>query len=719
MSSSSTSANKFERVSIKKTIDRDEQRHKRIGGLSIRNTVARLNSLDRHRAPFRMRDEPAIAVSPTHANGSSSSSGTTMTTSDDSTKTTVVDPEAIRASITQKLDAACSMMMNTSAPLHMRGSMAARVRRILIKYKYTEYDVRAMVVSSRPFLECVVNDITSTDVDLQQEAIWIVQLLSEGDEAHAAKLIDLRAIPALMTVLKHARDDEPNLKSEVIGALVETLCWNHANVCDVLQQHNVIWCISVPWKKSVGTVGSTRVIEMDDEQSVGSAGGGGAEVAADPLLLLPLRPVQAWALSRISECIPATRRCLLFDVFVPMAQTLIWRQTAQDDLTYNILVYLNNLFSVRADDGADTSALDIALSRAAIAPTSDRNIVPTLLQLTEHTNTDIAAFAINVIGLMLQGDELQTQRMIKLGVLPVFCEILRFTHPDTIALEIAAKAAATASAATNASSTTDNLTRRGERRMLTIAALAGITQGPAEQIEQCLQSGIVPLLMQVFVKDESSQLQEETIQLLCDIACNGSDQCVQYICDQDVIPYLCQALQNPTPHLQLCAVRALSSIFMCGYARRPNPYVARAKLFKVQEYLEAISQAETAAELYEAVSEVLRLFFGRDRMFHDDDDGEGPGEEPAVPQTPLPDAMGQGMFQFPASSSSSSQPTVFSFGVSDEEEEKEQQPHGTFDRAATLATAFATAAAAAATGAASATTGGPSRPTHMDPSMMD
>lgn len=166
-------------------------------------------------------------------------------------------------------------------------------------------------------------------------------------------------------------------------------------------------------------------------------------------------------------------------------------------------------------------------------------VIPRLVELLRHNNTNVVTPALRTIGTVVMGDEDQTQTVLNCHVLPALRQLLNHSQKDI--------------------------------RKEACWTISNITAGTQEQIQQVIDADLIPALVSILSSNEEFEVKQRIAWALSNAANGASDeQMTRYLADHGVIESMCQLLACDDRKIIEGVLECLDNILHVGAADAEN-----------------------------------------------------------------------------------------------------------------------------------------------------
>ncbi|XP_056842401.1 importin subunit alpha-7 isoform X2 [Raphanus sativus] len=422
----------------------------------------------------------------------------------------------------------------------------------------------------------LISRIWSDKKDLLIEATTQIRTLLCGEmfSVHVEEVIQAGLVPRFVEFLTW--DDFPQLQFEAAWALTNIASGTSENTEVVIDHGAVAILVRLlisPYDEVVWALGN---ISGDSPRCRDIVLGHGAL----PSLLLQLNNGAklsmlvnaAWTLSNLCRGKPQPPYDQVSAALPALAHLI--RLDDKELLAYTCwaLVYLS--------DG----------SNEKIQAVIEANVCARLIGLSVHRSPSVAAPALRTIGIVVTGNDSQTQYIIDLQALPCLLNLLRGPYNKTIRKEAC-------------------------------WVVSNITAGCQSQIQAVFGADICPALVNL-LRNSEFDVKCEAAWAICNAVAGGSYKQILFLVKQDCIKPLCDILTSSDTQVVMICLEALEKILKVGEAcntrhaegiyqctqTNVNPH---AQLIEDAEGLEKIEslQAHENSDIYEMAVKILETYW--------------------------------------------------------------------------------------------------------------
>ncbi|KAG2272700.1 hypothetical protein Bca52824_067255 [Brassica carinata] len=224
-------------------------------------------------------------------------------------------------------------------------------------------------------------------------------------------------------------------------------------------------------------------------------------------------------------------------------------------------------------------------SNEKIQAVIEANVCARLIGLSVHRSPSVAAPALRTIGIVVTGNDSQTQYIIDLQALPCLLNLLRGRYNKTIKKEAC-------------------------------WVVSNITAGCQSQIQAVFDADICSALVNL-LRNSEFDVKHEAAWAICNAIAGGSYKQIMFLVKQDCIKPLCDILTSSDTQVVMLCLEALEKILKVGEAcntrhaegqTNVNPH---AQLIEDAEGLEKIEslQSHENSEIYEMAVKILETYW--------------------------------------------------------------------------------------------------------------
>ncbi|WJX95925.1 hypothetical protein P8452_77189 [Trifolium repens] len=214
----------------------------------------------------------------------------------------------------------------------------------------------------------------------------------------------------------------------------------------------------------------------------------------------------------------------------------------------------------------------------------DAGLCGRLVQLLLHPSPSVLIPALLTVGNIVSGDDMQTQVVIKHGLLPCLLSLLTHNHDKSIQIEAC-------------------------------WTIANITSGNTEHIQAVIEAGLIASLVNLFQNAEF-HIQKEAAWAFYNASSGGTNEQIKYLVSQGCIKPLCDLLVCPDPKIVTICLEGLENFLKVGEAEKGfvntgddvNLY---AQMIDDAEGLKKIEklQSHDNNEVYENAVKILKTYY--------------------------------------------------------------------------------------------------------------
>ncbi|KAG2373031.1 hypothetical protein C9374_012877 [Naegleria lovaniensis] len=308
---------------------------------------------------------------------------------------------------------------------------------------------------------------------LQFEAIWAITNVASGTSEHTKHIVDIGCIPSLVQLLETYNNDY----------ILEQCCWalgniagDSANMRDFLLMNgalrNIVNLVSMSQSLSVVRCAAWAISNL---------------VRGNP------KPSEYYVL----EALPALSR-LIFSTDNEVLSDTAWA------LSY-------------VTDGANDR----------IQAVIDSNCVKQVITLLSHDSHSVVAPALRIIGNIASGDDVQTEYLVSMGILPIIHTLLVHSKKSI--------------------------------RKEAVWTISNICAGSPEQIQAAIDAGLILKIIER-MEQENFDVKKEAMWTLSNYCCGANFKQLEYIIECGVISKFCDALNSSDHKYILVALEGLDSL---------------------------------------------------------------------------------------------------------------------------------------------------------------
>ena len=348
---------------------------------------------------------------------------------------------------------------------------------------------------------------------------------------------------------------------------------------------------------------------------------------------LEVREQATWALGNIAgDCVAARNMVLDSNVMEPLLEIFSQKKVLLDEmkkpgLIRNGVWLLSNLCRSKPEPAYEqirealpalqfmiqTSDLEVLTdccwtlsywtdcaqnpNRQKVNDVLESGLVVRLSDLVMHESTLVHTPALRAIGNIVTGEDYQTDMLLKL------CPMLLKNLGALV-----------------------GGSKRGTRKEA-LWTLSNITAGSSHQIQEIIDAGLIPQVMNVLNHTREFEVKREAAWAICNAITGGNQNQVDYVVSAGAIPVLVDLLDKEDSKLVLCSVEAIKCLLQCGVRKMRDQYNDVNVYGQMVEQcggvakLESLQYSQNNAKLFGLVAEVLNVHFDKEIDVDMDTDG--------------------------------------------------------------------------------------------------
>ncbi|XP_017416788.1 importin subunit alpha-1a [Vigna angularis] len=397
------------------------------------------------------------------------------------------------------------------------------------------------------FLEDIPEDalkLWSENTDEQLAAAMSLGSLLELENPPIEEVVSTGVVPRFVEFL--SREDTPRLQLESVCVLTN-LASGASQFTTVLVDHGVI-------PPLVNLLSCTD--DNIKEQTVGALG----NIAGDSVSNRDLILNHGALLPLLSQLQPHSRLSMLRHASWCLSNLLRGKPSVDLEEVRPALPVLQRL--VHFDDDEVVQHTCWALCYLVEGPINsvqaviELGVCPKLVELLHHPSGKVTLPALQALGNIAAGDDVQTQIVLDSRVLPSLHQLLMKEYKKRIFREIC-------------------------------WIITNITGGSRSQIQAVVDANVVPLLVEVlYIAD--FEVKKSAAWAICNVSGAGTKENVRYLADQGCIKGLCELLASPDPKLLLMCLQGLENFLKVGKDDQSEDNVFVAKVMECDGVYEKI-----------------------------------------------------------------------------------------------------------------------------------
>ncbi|KAF3584553.1 hypothetical protein F2Q69_00032338 [Brassica cretica] len=249
-------------------------------------------------------------------------------------------------------------------------------------------------------------------------------------------------------------------------------------------------------------------------------------------------------------------------------------------------------------------------SNEKIQAVIEANVCGRLIGLSVHRSPSVATPALRTVGIVVTGNDSQTQYIIDLQALPCLLNLLRGPYNKTIRKEAC-------------------------------WVISNITAGCQSQIQAVYDADICPALVNL-LRNSEFDVKYEAAWAICNAVAGGSYKQILFLVKQDCIKALCDILTSSDTQLVMLCLESLEKILKVGEAcdtrhaegnqctqTNVNPHAQLIEDAEGQEKIESLQSHENS-DIYEMAVKILETYWLEEEEGEDEVEEEDKGRQDIV-----------------------------------------------------------------------------------------